>query len=200
MKSLQNPRATRHTGLFDLAIDDGVQPTEADISLLGNLWERDGGRLKAGQEVGVGVHGYADYCNILHKVKSDNSNMPQVGRATVCSMMRKTSRRATAEQFRANLKLAMDFHGLKPADLVKASGVSLRMIYAVLRGENRPTVDVAEALGRAVGYTGWELLLPTFTPSHRVNEVVAAYGAADDNGRAIMDAIAKRELPEKKAS
>ncbi len=128
---------------------------------------------------------------MLQNVKPHGGNIPHPHRSTVWYM---PSRRHTSDRFRANLKAAMSFHGLKPEVIAKNSGVSLRMVYSVLRGENRPTIDVANALAAAAGYTGWELLVESFTPAHRVAEMVTVYNGATDAGRQIMDAITRREL------
>ena len=114
-------------------------------------------------------------------------------------MVRKETRRNTADRFRINLQAALEFHGENAVSIAKPSGVSQSMIYAVLRGEARPTVDMADALARALGYNGWELLLPSFQPSHRIRDLFDAYTSASDEGRKMIDAIAARESTRTKA-
>lgn len=103
------------------------------------------------------------------------------------------SRRSTTERFRANLQKAIDYKKSMGryviADLAKHSGVSERMIHSILAGDSRPTVDVAEAIGRAIGFSGWLLLLEGFDPSVKQTEMFERYLMADERSQHLVDTV-----------
>lgn len=107
--------------------------------------------------------------------------------------MNRTTRRSTSERFRANLQKAIDYKKSMGryviADLAAKSGVSERMIHSVLAGESRLTVDVAEALGAALGFNAWLMLLEGFDPSIKQAEMFERYLTATDHDRAVIDTV-----------
>ncbi len=60
----------------------------------------------------------------------------------------------------ANLRALMRATGMKRTLLVKKSGVSERMIGYILAEERTPTLDIAEALAKAFGLRGWQMIVP----------------------------------------
>jgi transcriptional regulator with XRE-family HTH domain len=109
------------------------------------------------------------------------------------AFMSNTGRRSTSERFRTNLQKAIDYrksmHRYTIADLATKSEVSERMIHSILAGESRPTVDVAEAIGRAVGFSGWALLLEGFDPKVKQTEMFERYLVADERSQNLVDVV-----------
>lgn len=82
-------------------------------------------------------------------------------------------------------------------ELSKKSGVSQRMISAILSQESGCSVETADALAHAFGLHGWHLIMPNLTEdllkSKAVQELFDSYINATPEGRALIDAMAVRE-------
>lgn len=83
-------------------------------------------------------------------------------------------------------------------DLERESGVSQRSISNILRQEQSPSVEVADALAKPFGLEGWHLILPNLpldlVHSRSIANLVSAYTKGTDATRTFLDSIADREL------
>lgn len=82
-------------------------------------------------------------------------------------------------------------------ELSKKSGVSQRMVSAILSEESGCSVETADALAHAFGLEGWHLIMPGLTEdllkSKAVQDLFDSYVKASPEGRALIDAMALRE-------
>lgn len=106
-------------------------------------------------------------------------------------------RASTSDTLVANIREVMRVTGMKKPDLARKSGVSERMIGYILAKERSPTVDVADAIGRAVGLTGWQMIMPGL-PVHlakngHLDKLVKNYTHLTDEGREYVNRVAERE-------
>lgn len=103
----------------------------------------------------------------------------------------------TAAVFVANMKALLESTGMSTTDLAKTSGVSLRMVNYILTGERKPSAEVADAIGRAFGVTGWQMLIPSLNVDlarrGKLEQLVERYSVADEQAQDYIDLIAKRE-------
>lgn len=107
------------------------------------------------------------------------------------------TRPSTTDTLITNLRALMEATGIKKPELAKKSGVSERMIAYLMAKERTPTVDVAEALGKVFGLTGWQLILPglpiELAKNGRLEKLVKNYSKLSVNGREFVDRVAERE-------
>lgn len=111
--------------------------------------------------------------------------------------MKTRSRPNTAETLVSNLRALMRATGMKKPELAKKSGVSERMIGYILAGERTPTVDVADALGKAFNLSGWQMIVPglptELTKNGQLEKLVKNYSQLSQEGRSFVDLVAERE-------
>lgn len=97
----------------------------------------------------------------------------------------------------AKLKALMEESGMTQRELASKSGVSQRQISNIVRGENSCSVEIAEALAKPFGLTGWQLIAPNIPAAHKyapaLNRLVSAYALASDDVRNYFDSIVDRE-------
>lgn len=70
------------------------------------------------------------------------------------------------------------------------------MIDYLLSGERTPTIEVADAIGRVFGVSGWQMIHPEFTADlarSGLDALLTNYIAAKEDGRQIIEKIAERE-------
>jgi transcriptional regulator with XRE-family HTH domain len=95
------------------------------------------------------------------------------------------------------LKALMDASEMTQRGLAAASGVSQRQISNIVRGENSPSIEVAEALARPFGLTGWQLISPNIPANYKharpLNDLITAYTQASEEVRRYIDVIVERE-------
>lgn len=58
---------------------------------------------------------------------------------------------AASENFRTNLRRAIESHGTSQRALATAAGVSFTHLNRILQGHNDPTIEICERLARAAG-------------------------------------------------
>lgn len=111
--------------------------------------------------------------------------------------MKKRTRMSTSETLVSNIREVMRATGMKKADVAKKSGVSERMIGYILAKERSPTVDVAEALGKAFGLTGWQMIMPglpvRLAKNGHLDKLVKNYSSLSEEGREYVDRVAEKE-------
>lgn len=111
-------------------------------------------------------------------------------------------RTSTPETLASNIREMMRATGMTKADVAKKSGVSERMIGYILSKERSPTVDVAEALGRAFGLSGWQMIMPDLPVQLAKNglleRLVKNYSSISEEGREYINRVAEREANYKK--
>lgn len=107
------------------------------------------------------------------------------------------TRSSTTETLITNLRALMNATGIKKPELARKSGVSERMIGYLLAKERTPTVDVAEALGKVFGLTGWQLILPglpvDLAKNGHLEKLVRNYSKLSATGREYVERVAERE-------
>lgn len=96
-----------------------------------------------------------------------------------------------------NLRLLMRATSIKKKQLAQKSGVSERMIGYILAKEKTPTVDVTDAIAKAFGLEGWQLMIPgvkaDLAKSGKLSKLMHNYAIASDNGREYIDRVAEQE-------
>lgn len=107
---------------------------------------------------------------------------------------RPKTRNILANKLRALMRAADD---MTQRELATASGVSQTQIGNIIRGENSPSVEIAEALAKPFGLTGWQLICPHIPDNYKhgaaLNKLIVAYVLANDEVRHYLDMIAERE-------
>jgi len=100
-------------------------------------------------------------------------------------------------RFANTLKQLMGARGISVKTLSKKSGVSARMIYMILKGERKPTIEVIERLANALGLSAWELLLPIDDIDAEMlthlESLLLSYATASEEGRELIWKVAERE-------
>lgn len=95
------------------------------------------------------------------------------------------------------LKSLMTAAEMTQRTLASASGVSQRQISNIVRGENSPSIEIAEALAKPFGLHGWQLLSPHIPANYKhagtLNNLILAYTQASDDVRRCIDTIVDRE-------
>lgn len=100
----------------------------------------------------------------------------------------------------ANLKMLLALKGWSPRQLAKESGVAHRTIAYILAGDSVPSIETADALGRAFGLNGWLMIHPSLTADlERFNDLESLLEMlmkADKQDLKLLKGIAER-LPGK---
>lgn len=82
-------------------------------------------------------------------------------------------------------------------ELAGLSGVSQTQIGNIIRGANSPSVEIAEALAKPFGLTGWQLICPHIPDNYKhgesLNKLIVAYILASDEVRRYIDMVVERE-------
>lgn len=101
-----------------------------------------------------------------------------------------------ARMLAENLKKLIAEEGWSNRTLAAKSGVSDRFIGMLLKGESQATVDVAEALAKAFGLTGWQLIMSNLDISAarkgNLARVIEKYQASEGTEREMFDLLAKQ--------
>jgi transcriptional regulator with XRE-family HTH domain len=96
-----------------------------------------------------------------------------------------------------NLRALLLVHEMTERDLAKASGVSQGQINNILNCRTSCSIETAEALAQVFGLTGWHLLLHGLTDellsSPTIAKMVDSYIRMNGEGRALLDAMIRRE-------
>lgn len=110
--------------------------------------------------------------------------------------MKRTKDMSTSKTFQHNFNVLKRASRLTTAEISKQSGVSERMVKYLLSGERTPGVDMANAIGKVFGVSGWLMIHPTFKPNlegSKLEELTEHYLSAKPDGRQIIEQIAERE-------
>lgn len=100
------------------------------------------------------------------------------------------------EQFVRNIKFFCDLKGVKPTVACREAGVGTSFINNVEARGQTPSVEKVQMLAQYLGVTVSDLLGETKPPSNlpkeadlteAEQELVAAYRAADDHARSLVD-------------
>jgi transcriptional regulator with XRE-family HTH domain len=105
-------------------------------------------------------------------------------------------RPATRETLARNLSALMDQAGWNQVDLSRRSGVSQRQISNILRQQSGCSVEHADALARAFGLSGWQLIMPTLRKELQAGAIallIDRYAQASAEGRSAIDRVAELE-------
>lgn len=101
--------------------------------------------------------------------------------------------RSPGENLRNNLRELMEANGDDTVSLSKKSGIPQRTVYHLVYTEQRASIEQAELLGRAYGFTGWQLIMPELPPSPAaLARLIDTYSAADEADRQIIDSMVAR--------
>lgn len=96
-----------------------------------------------------------------------------------------------------NLRALMRANKIKTPQLATQSGVSIRMIKYILAGERKPTVELANALAKPFGITGWQIIMPglpiELAKSGRLDKLIHNYSESQEKGRTYIDRVAEHE-------
>jgi transcriptional regulator with XRE-family HTH domain len=65
-----------------------------------------------------------------------------------------------------NLKALMDHLEIKQSALGKRAGIAQSTVGRILQEKHAPDIDTIEALGRALGVSLWQLLVPGLDPAN----------------------------------
>lgn len=106
----------------------------------------------------------------------------------------------TSDTLITNLKTLMNVTKMTKDQVATKSGISSRMISYILAGEKTPSIELAEALGKAFGLSGWHMIMPSLPYDlaksgklYELDELVRNYVASDDEGRDFLNKAAQRE-------
>lgn len=101
-----------------------------------------------------------------------------------------------------NLRALMAAHDMTERALAQASGVSQGQINNILNVRTSCSIETAEALAQVFGLTGWHLLLHGLTEdllsSPTISRMVDGYIRMNGEGRALIDAMIRREATRKR--
>lgn len=107
------------------------------------------------------------------------------------------TRPKTTDTLVVNLRALMRASKIKTPQLATQSGVSLRMIKYILSGERKPTVELADALAKPFGITGWQIIMPglpiELAKSGRLDKLIHNYSESQEKGRTYIDSVAEHE-------
>lgn len=127
---------------------------------------------------------------------TDGTIIPNIS-FSLCSM----KKLKTSDTLITNLKTLMKVTKMTKDQVALKSGVSSRMISYVLAGEKTPSIEIAEALGKAFGLSGWHMIMPSLpydlAKSGKLDELVRNYAASDEEGRDFLNKAAQREAKHK---
>lgn len=103
----------------------------------------------------------------------------------------------TQDSIRDNLNDLCRMYEWSGNELARRSGVGLRAVAYYLDGTRTPDVPTCDKLAAPFGLTGWHLLIPGLPQellrSPSLRDLLPDALAADDDGRALIAQIAKRE-------
>ena len=106
-------------------------------------------------------------------------------------------RQLPADTLADNLTRLMAKFGYSNRKLGELSGISDRYIGMIRNGDNKATVDVADALAKPFGLTGWQLIIPGLdieaAANGRIDKLVRNYQKAPPASRDYIDGIAARD-------
>lgn len=101
-----------------------------------------------------------------------------------------------------NLRALMQAHDMTERALSQSSGVSQGQINNILNVRTSCSIETAEALAQVFGLTGWHLLLhglpDELVNSQTIGRMVDGYIRMNGEGRALIDAMIRREATRKK--
>jgi len=101
--------------------------------------------------------------------------------------------RTPGKNLRANILALMELHGDDTVSLSKKSGIPQRTVYNLVYTEQRASVEQAELLARAYGFTGWQIIMPTLPSSPtQLARVIEGYLEADETDQRVIDALVTR--------
>lgn len=103
----------------------------------------------------------------------------------------------TADTVITNINMLLDLLNWSVEDLSKKSKVPKRTIYAYLKKERKPSVEITDEIAQGFGLHGWHLLLPNLiydiAKNGHLEEVINQYTDSTVETRVYIDSILKRE-------
>jgi len=108
----------------------------------------------------------------------------------------------TRDVLARNLRALMTAHEMTERALSQSSGVSQGQINNILNGRTSCSIETAEALAQVFGLAGWHLLLhglnEELLASPTIGKMVDGYIRMNGEGRALVDAMIRREATRKR--
>ena len=113
------------------------------------------------------------------------------------NMVRRRNIRGTQEVMVDNINMLMNETGINLDKLASKSKISKRMIQYILSMERKPTIQTTEALGRAFGLTGWQLIIPTLradmVKKGALEKLVKDFADSTQPGKEYISRVAEKE-------
>lgn len=92
-----------------------------------------------------------------------------------------------------NLSRLMQDAGDNTVSLAAKANIPQRTIYNILHSAQKVSLEQADALARAYGYTGWQIILPDLpTNPQKLSQMMDGYLASDADTREILERIARK--------
>lgn len=103
----------------------------------------------------------------------------------------------TADIVVNNIKMLLQKTGWSVPELEKKSGVPKRTIYAYLKKERKPSVEITDEIAQGFGLNGWHLLLPNLeydiAKNSHLDGLIDKYISAAEETKGYIDSILDRE-------
>lgn len=132
------------------------------------------------------------------EVKKYASHAKHIPREFVYGLGMAKKRDLPAGTLATNLKRLMTLaNNMSARKLSGLSGVSDRYIGMILNRDHQPTVEIAEALAKPFGLTGWQLIMPNLdidlAKSGKLTELIHKYQTSSKQTRALFDFLVAQE-------
>ena len=112
-------------------------------------------------------------------------------------MVNKKNRRCPQQILIENINMLMNETDIDISQLATKSKISKRMIQYILSMERKPTIQTADALGKAFGLTGWQLIIPSLRmdmiKNGSLEKLVKNYADSTDPGKEYISRVAEKE-------
>lgn len=94
------------------------------------------------------------------------------------------------ENLRKNVQMLMAQHGDDSVSLSKKCGIPQRTLYRLIHTDQKVSVDQAEQIAAAYGYTGWQIIMDTLPASPRkLARVIDGYLDGSDRDKDLIERI-----------
>ena len=102
------------------------------------------------------------------------------------------------ENLRKNVQLLMSQHGDDTVSLGRKCGIPQRTLYRLIYTDQKVSVDQAEQIAAAYGYTGWQIIMDTLPASPRkLARVIGGYLDGSERDRDLIERITTDKNGEK---
>lgn len=96
-----------------------------------------------------------------------------------------------------NIKKLADGQNMTMDEVAKRAGVTKRAIHYILNGERVPSIEMADAIGRALNVTGWQLLIPNLAEdlarTGRLEHMIEDYMKDPAETQRYIESVARRD-------